>query len=238
MKSASSTYCTKEVADQNYEKIPLFARQHKFSAEISSLFKITVIEHDGYPENPLGIGKWINELQAKNTYFAQPKKEWKTYQKRVLKNPLFAGINLSLLGRNSDDDYKWVDDRKNEVVGYEITADLPYKHIEIHLEPNELSLAPESCYICPIVSRNKLAIFSGFCHFRYVGWDETKKASFSGWKASITEISDKNKINSSIGEILAQFNEHVIRHLTQEFLPPDTDVAEDGQDAKSDKAPD
>jgi hypothetical protein len=183
------------------------------SDNLRELYTFTLTTEKTAPPSADAIGNWLEQNTDDKGYFAKPKTGVETYQKQVPKT------FLQLLGDSSGEPNKLVHAQRTVMAGFSFTFEMPFEHIRLHLEPRTPNLAPEECYIVPIVSRTHLRLFWAFAHFAYVDWDRTERAGKLDWATAEAPLKDAVVVDGHVASIFAQFSRFVEEPLLARWGP-------------------
>jgi hypothetical protein len=202
LRTDAEGYCTKEEVSSFVPLLVSEVKKRSLGGELSEVFSQEVHVETYKPPSPAAIGRWLDQGKDERKYFARATKGKETYQKRVSKSPLQLAI-LGLGGAATD--YTYVDAEREVVNGFSFTTDMPFEHIRIRLEPKFPNIAPEECYIVPLISRTHLRLFWAFSHFEYVDWDKSSRIGKLEWSTEEVPLKKKSSVETLLDQIQARF---------------------------------
>lgn len=187
--------------------------------ELPELFDVSVEAKQGTPTDARAVGAWLdNNLDQK--FFARPVRQTEIYKKKVLKNQSWSALARALTSIGADsDEYTHIDAQRVIISGYEVTTSTDYDRITIRLNSKKKSVAPEECYICPIISRTEIRIFWSYRHFEYTDWDATAPTKLSPWQSEGIPIKGGD-LSGLVTTIISAFSEFVTKGLQEVWPEP------------------
>lgn len=217
LRESAKSFCTKEEAIAVVSELPAAVSTYKLSKELGEIFSISVEVETGEPPAPAAVGNWLAGSKHDKSLFAKPRRDWENYRKRVPKNPY--KLALSSLFDQSEENYTYVDATREVVVGFTHTTDMPYGYIRLRLSPTLPNVAPEECYIVPMVSRTHLRLFWAFSHFDYVDWDRAQRVGKLEWTTADAPLKDGEAIQALVDQIKDGLSEFVTEPLKAKWEP-------------------
>jgi hypothetical protein len=201
LRADAEIYCSKEEALNAVSFLLTAIKKRSLPKELSEIFLQEVHAEQNKPPASGAIGRWLEQGKDERKYFARATKSLETYKKRVVKNP----FNFKVMGLGVEAEYDFVDAEREVVSGFAFTTEVPFEHIRIRLEPKFPNLAPEECYIVPLVSRTHLRLFWTFSHFEYVDWDKSSKIGKLEWSTGDVLLKERPAIEALIDQIESRF---------------------------------
>jgi hypothetical protein len=221
---------TAEDAAAALDCIKTAVETHQFRNELSDLYESVVSAPADYPPLSAEIGKWLSDLKAVEPVFAKSTTRKEEYQTRIPKTgEMSALLKLSTIyqTRDNDDLYKEVTRTRVVVTGYEETAGLTYKYVELNLLPLANSIGPERAYVSVLASRRSIFLFYRFVSFEYSGWSDVRIKHSTSWQFEESPLKDTGRIQEAVRRILADFEAQIFERLEASFpIPEDAPLAE------------
>jgi hypothetical protein len=204
LKRDAKSYCSKEEALSIVSSLPNILTRRTPFADIAEIFEQELHVEQNNPPASAAVGRWLDKGKDERKYFARPTREWETYQKRVPKNAFgLSGLGLAALGQGTE--YTFVEEKREIISGFSPTTEMPFQYVRIRLAPKLPNLAPEECYLVPIISRTHLRLFWAFSHFEYVDWDKASRVGKLEWATNEAPLKETAAVESLIGQIETRF---------------------------------
>lgn len=202
----ATRYVTREAAMEVLSEVQRFLSSVKLSEELGAIFDISFHVEEGSPPSAAQIGRWL--MGAKDqTFFAKPDIEIETYQKRVPKH--WRLMNHLAMPRwlldESEDDFTYVDAKREVVSGFRFTSDMPFGYLRLRMEPKYLNVAPEEACIVLLLSMTSIKIFYSYAHFEYIDWEKSRRVGTPEWIGEELALRDREGLERVLTQIPTNF---------------------------------
>lgn len=208
IKADAKRYCTKEEALSAVDRLKTLVHCDYLSYDLAEIYDIQIGAFKDEIPGSAGIGSWLLKNDRDNAYFARPKTEQETYEKRVPVSTFGALSALRAITGESEG-FKLVSDVRTVVTGFFQTNKMDYDYIRIRLQPKLPNINPEECLIVPIFTTTNLRLFWSYSHFKPTDWDKWARTQEISWSTEISDIKDEQKVAALINEIAAGFQKFV-----------------------------
>ncbi|MGX7743295.1 caspase family protein [Rhodopseudomonas parapalustris] len=218
LKEEAKNYCSREEAFESVARVQSILKSYQLPAELQELFGLRIEESLSSPPDAVAVGAWLDK-GGDRKFFARPLRRMERYRKRVAKNPLLGLTGLS--GVLGEDQVSYVDAERQVIVGVDYTTDMPFHFLSIRLLPKLPNLAPEECYVVPLMSRSYLKLFWAFSYFEYVDWESAERVGELQWSTGDVLLKDVVGIQGLVAQICSAFVMFVEESLKARWLAED-----------------
>lgn len=208
IKKDAEKYCDERELQHFFKKAEEEFSQLNFGPEITELFDINVniaksFSEFQYINNLNNIGEWLNKNPSK--YFATP-----TYCEEVYKSFEIVPIpsnNRGIMSLFNHPNYERfpVDKIRNVINGYENTISIPFKGINIVLNPKYQNLVAFVCNILLIVSKIHVRYIYSFSKLNETNWKIYTLDNKLEWKTTEYNLKNYEVSTKRISDIISSF---------------------------------
>lgn len=228
-------YSTKEDAIELVMSLPDRGQLQYPNSQLRALYEYIISKEDDSPPSVIAVAQWFEQNKEESEYFITVQKETKEYSSREPRSPFSMGISRAFsVGADKSDDtiYRTVNKTRDVVCGFESTVSMPFRYIKLRLEPKTPNLAPEECYVLPVLSRTHARLFYGFRHFEYIDWEKTRPVGNINWLTTEFSLKEPEGLIESLLEIMSKFTDFVEEPILLKFGKPT--AAENDEDEDED----
>lgn len=212
----SKSYCGEEDANSFLDSLTKTFEDQLDLNDLNEVYSCSVSVSDAEAPSPASIGKWLDQNDDDVSYFTKKRMTTERYMRPKIKSALANFAQLSSL--YGADPTEYVEDTRTVIGGYEKTWKGPYDHLILRFDQKMPIVAPEACYVVPIVSRTLVRFFWSFSHFEYTDWESTRRTTSLQWVTDSFYMKDDVALKKVVGRITSDFLKFVREPLEQKWL--------------------
>ena len=205
----AKNYLKKEEIIELLIKVKEAIKNHKYCPDLLDLYKIESDFDDFYSPTPnLNIiGEWL--VQNPNKYFA-----------KVIRNYFHSVGGALRVG--------FINENNLPIKGFDITASLPYKRIQIISVPKYPNISKCNCTIVFLLSKSTIHFFYFFSTYLETDWNEMTLNKDILWKNIEIQLGNKQEVFNTISKILQEYSMWVFDSIKGKYGPTeDTNSSEE-----------
>lgn len=187
IKKESELFATQKEVEELFTKIKESVESIELNEELSHLYKAEVSFEHYLSDLPrrIEIGRWLED--NKHSFFAEPSYEKTSYEEEVRPNHL-SGLSALLQGTKTVTRYR------NELNGFDLTVEMPYKYILINFIPIYSNTLQYGTLITFLFSKKDIKVFAAFTEYKEQGWNKKLISSNFKWQSTDFIIKESSLI--------------------------------------------
>lgn len=219
----SEEYSTQRETIELIDSIGDSVKSQKLIEELEPIYnlQIELLNYDEEIPKKIEIGKWLQDNE--HSYFAKPHYEETSYEEEVLVTNPFSSSLVSLFNPS----YKTVTKYRNEVIGFDLNFNVPFKAIKINCDSKYPNIFSYNCTIVYIVSKRDIKFYYFFTQYIEENWDAREVSSNFKWISIEQRIKNKSEVLNIIKKIFDDFNLYILNILNNKYKKQ---VVENGEE--------